>query len=139
MAPSRRTIDRVATATHGNNCAIGCDRQGPIATDRNSEAIACLAGAIDASPGGRKGAAIDAGMPESTLSKILAGVQGVPSKLLDTLDPSTLADFMTRLGADRGIEVRLRETSELSAHVREALLDLHRAVELLSARWEKRR
>jgi hypothetical protein len=110
------------------------DRDAPIATDRNSESVRALAEAIDASPSGRKGVAIDAAIPEATLSKILSGVQGVPAGFIDALDNATLLDYMRRLGKPRGIEVRMVEASEINEQLLEAAQEMVRVIKIAATR-----
>lgn len=126
-------------ASHGNKAALLFDVDPPIASDRMSESVRALAEAIDGSPNGRKGVAIDAAIPESTLSKILSGVQGVPGALLDALGDATILDFMQRLGRPRGIEVRLIKSSEINEQLLEAAQEMVRVIKIASTRGQVRR
>ncbi len=139
MAPYAHKMRPQPTASHGEKVATLFDATPERCDQLRSAAIAALADAIDASPGGRKGLSIDAAIPEATLSKILSSVQGVPGALIDALDDATLLDFMRRLGKPRGIEVRLVETSEINEQLLEAAQEMVRVIRLATSRDQARK
>jgi hypothetical protein len=124
----------VPSATHGNNLSQTFDVPLPIESQRNSDFLACLTQAIDASSVGRKVIVADAGLTEAALSKTLSGMQGVPGSLLDHLPLATKFDLMKRWGRPDGIEVREIETSEINGQMVDAAREILRIADLVSRR-----
>lgn len=129
-----KNIGSAGVAKQGEKIATLFDQDPPIASDRESTALACLAAAIDGSLHARKGVAIDAAIPEQVISKILTGVQGIPGPLIDALETDVLLDFMRRLGRPRGIEVRLVESSEINEQLLNAALEMVRVIKVATTR-----
>lgn len=139
MAPYARRVHPAPTASHGEKVSTLFDRDPASCDQLRSDAVRALAEAIDNSPNGRKGVAIDAAIPEATLSKVLSGVQGVPAGFIDALDDATLLDYMRRLGRPRGIEVRLVEASEINEQLLEAAQEMVRVIKIAATRESRGR
>lgn len=121
-------------ASHATVLAPSCDDDEPIATDRNSTALGCLTTAVDRSFLPRKVIAADSELTEQTLSKVLAGVQGIPGGLIDALPDDAFEGFVKQLGATRGLLVRKLAPPEINEQLVAAAQQLVRIASLASIR-----
>ena len=111
-----------------------CDPEPASCSELRPGILACLAEAIDRAPVPRKVLADDAALTEQQLSKVLAGAQGIPAGLFDSLPLPVLVDFLRRYGLPRGIDVRELEPAELTEQVIEAARHLVQVATLATVR-----
>jgi len=120
--------------SHGNRVARGDEAPVDGCADLLRESLlACLVAAIDCSGLPRKAIAADAGLSEAQLSKVLAGVQGLPPDFIDRLPRHVRVDFLRRLAVRDGVLVRDFEPWEAQVEVIEAADELCRRLLRLRA------